>query len=55
MEELDILDSNKAAVAMAESSVGSIGSQSLFGDKSAGLFEDIEQFKELTNPVQVDE
>ena len=55
MEELDILDSSSASVDVDETSVGSIGSQTLFRDKCACFFENIEQLKEVTTPVQFDE
>ena len=55
MEEFVIAEGNKAAVTTDEASFRSIGYQKFFGDKSAGLIEDIEQFKEVTNPVQFDE
>ena len=55
MEELDIADGNKASVTIDKASVRSIGSQMFFGDKSAGFFEDIEQLKEVMNPVQFHE
>ena len=55
MEELDIEDGNKTAVATYEASVGSIVYQTFFGDKSVGFFEDIKQFKEVTNPIQFDD
>ena len=51
MEEREIADGSKAAVAIDEASVGSIGSQTFFGHNYLGLFEYIEHFKEVKNPV----
>ena len=54
MEGLDVADSRKTDITTDEDSIGLIRSQTLFGDKSAGFTKCIEQFKEVTNPVQFD-
>ena len=40
MDELDIADGKKDTIAIDDASVGSIGSQTFFGDKSAGFTDD---------------